>query len=216
MPIPTLEEKLAWMKPEPPTEYELACVEKLSFGSYEIGVQRTNDILDEAMEVFMRSSRSSMGVAGDSIVSFNGELDLSEILTEKSIEGQWIYEFFARSVRPFKQGDVITLAFASGGAGYGDPLEREPELVLQDLQNKIISLWSAENIYKVLLDGSGRKIDQKLTFELRQKEYLQRLKQGLSYEDFLTQWSQKTPPPEILHSFGSWPEGNPNRMIMRA
>jgi acetophenone carboxylase len=147
---------------------------------------------------------------------FNGRLDLNEILTEKSIEGQWIFEFFARSVRSYNHGEVITVAFASGGAGYGDPLERDPELVLQDLHNKIISMWSAENIYKVLLDSTGRKIDQKLTFELRQKEYLQRLKQGLKYEDFLMLWSKKMPPLEILHSFGSWPEGNPNRVIMRA
>ena len=37
--------------------------------AYEIGVQRTADILDEGYEVFMRSSRSAMGMAGDSIVA---------------------------------------------------------------------------------------------------------------------------------------------------
>ena len=38
-------------------------------GDYEIGVQITNDILDEAMEVFVRSSRSYFGVSGDSMVA---------------------------------------------------------------------------------------------------------------------------------------------------
>ncbi|GAB6171219.1 hydantoinase B/oxoprolinase family protein [Paradesulfitobacterium aromaticivorans] len=147
---------------------------------------------------------------------FNGRLDLTEILDEQSIEGQWIVEFFARSARPFAHGDVITIAFATGGAGYGDPLEREPELVLQDLQNNIISLWSAENIYKVALDYSGRKIDPMFTGKLRQEEYNQRLERGLKYQDFQAQWSQKMPPQEILHSFGTWPEGKPVQMIMRA
>ena len=66
--IPTLEEKLAWLKPVPPTDHELTCVEQIGLGEFEIGFQRTNDILDEGMDVFVRSCRSAMGIAGDSLV----------------------------------------------------------------------------------------------------------------------------------------------------
>ncbi len=69
MPIPTLAEKLAWLKPAPATAYEKECAAKVRQGDYEIGVQITNDILDEAMEVFVRSSRSYFGVSGDSMVA---------------------------------------------------------------------------------------------------------------------------------------------------
>jgi N-methylhydantoinase B/oxoprolinase/acetone carboxylase alpha subunit len=69
MSYPTLAEKLAALKVSTPTEYELACLDNVGTGDYEIGVQRTADILDEGYEVFMRSSRSQMGVAGDSIVA---------------------------------------------------------------------------------------------------------------------------------------------------
>lgn len=69
MPIPTLAEKLAWLKPTPATAFEQECVEKIRPGDYEIGVQITNDILDEAMEIFVRSSRSYFGVSGDSMVA---------------------------------------------------------------------------------------------------------------------------------------------------
>ncbi len=69
MPIPTLAEKLQWLKPAPATDYERECVQTIEHGSYEIGVQITNDILDEAMEVFVRSSRSYFGVSGDSMVA---------------------------------------------------------------------------------------------------------------------------------------------------
>ena len=69
MPIPTLAEKLAWLKPAPATPYEKECAAKVPQGDYEIGVQITNDILDEAMEVFVRSSRSYFGVSGDSMVA---------------------------------------------------------------------------------------------------------------------------------------------------
>jgi hypothetical protein len=69
MSYPTLEEKLQALKVSTPTEYERSCIDKVGTGDYEIGVQRTADILDEGYEVFMRSSRSQMGVAGDSIVA---------------------------------------------------------------------------------------------------------------------------------------------------
>src|SRR3990170_1902871 len=69
MPIPTVEEKLSWLNPEPPSAYELECLKAVKPGDYEIGVQVTNDILDEAMEIFVRSSRSYFGVSGDSMVA---------------------------------------------------------------------------------------------------------------------------------------------------
>ena len=68
MAIPTLEQKLKWLKPTPATKHELECVSRIELGDYEIGFQRTNDILDEGMEVFVRSCRSAMGIAGDSLV----------------------------------------------------------------------------------------------------------------------------------------------------
>ncbi len=77
MPIPTAEEKLKWIKIVPPTQEELDAVAKLLPGDYEIGFQRTNDILDEALEVFQRSCRSSMGIAGDVMVAiFTAQGDL--------------------------------------------------------------------------------------------------------------------------------------------
>lgn len=77
MTYPTKEEKLAALKVTAPDENEIHCTELIKPGDYEIGVQRTADILDEGYEIFMRSSRSSMGVAGDSIVAmFNAKGDL--------------------------------------------------------------------------------------------------------------------------------------------
>lgn len=69
MTIPTLEQKMTWLKPSPATELELDLASQIDAATYEIGFQRTNDILDEGMEVFVRSCRSAMGVAGDSLVA---------------------------------------------------------------------------------------------------------------------------------------------------
>ena len=77
MAIPTTAEKLRWLKPAPASPYEKECAAKIAQGDYEIGVQITNDILDEAMEIFIRASRSYFGVSGDSMVAIftaNGDL----------------------------------------------------------------------------------------------------------------------------------------------
>lgn len=68
MGIPTLEQKLAWLKPSPPSQRELDLAAQIDAATFEIGFQRTNDILDEGMDVFVRSCRCAMGVAGDSLI----------------------------------------------------------------------------------------------------------------------------------------------------
>ncbi|WHZ10067.1 MAG: Acetophenone carboxylase subunit Apc4 [Burkholderiaceae bacterium] len=69
MGIPTLEQKLTWLKPSPPSQRELELAAQIGAATFEIGFQRTNDILDEGMDVFVRSCRCAMGVAGDSLVA---------------------------------------------------------------------------------------------------------------------------------------------------
>ena len=77
MPVPTDKEKLSWLKPEPLSEAEKQCLDKLKPGEFEIGFERINNILDEAKEVFMRACRASMGSAGDlmtCVFTTSGEL----------------------------------------------------------------------------------------------------------------------------------------------
>jgi len=69
MAIPTLEQKLTWLKPAPASSRELELAAQIDPAQFEIGFQRTNDILDEGMDVFVRSCRCAMGVAGDSLVA---------------------------------------------------------------------------------------------------------------------------------------------------
>lgn len=45
------------------------------------------------------------------------------------------------------------VSYSAGGGGYGDPLDRDPELVLVDLVDKRISAEAALNSYGVVIDG---------------------------------------------------------------
>jgi N-methylhydantoinase B len=76
------------------------------------------------------------------------------------------------------KNDVLYMRMSSGG-GYGDPLEREPERVLLDVENGIVSRAEAKEIYGVVLEGDEIMLDLAATDKLRmslRQERLQELK----------------------------------------
>jgi N-methylhydantoinase B len=72
--------------------------------------------------------------------------------------------------------DVYEVAFAAG-AGYGDPLERDPEAVRKDVYLEDISLRAAREIFKVVLTGSEEtlRVDAEATAALRRQALTERL-----------------------------------------
>jgi N-methylhydantoinase B len=52
------------------------------------------------------------------------------------------------------QAGEILLHLLSGGGGYGDPLEREPERVRQDVLSQFISFERARDVYGVVFAGT--------------------------------------------------------------
>ncbi len=132
-------------------------------------------------------------------------LDPQEILSKKMISGDWKVEFFARATRMFQKGDVITFGFATGGSGYGDPLDRAPELVVQDLKDQIISDWSAEKVYKVVYDKTRLKVDRQATENARASEREARLHRGKPYDEFEKEWLSEQIDEQFLKFYGCWP-----------
>jgi len=68
------------------------------------------------------------------------------------------------------KNDVLYMRMSSGG-GYGDPLEREPERVLSDVEAGIVSREEAQEIYGVVIDGAAPDIaaTQKLRLGLKRE-----------------------------------------------
>ena len=62
------------------------------------------------------------------------------------------------------KNDVLYMRMSSGG-GYGDPLDREPERVVTDIENGIVSLQEAREIYGVVV--AREALDAAATRELR-------------------------------------------------
>ncbi|MDY6974469.1 MAG: hydantoinase B/oxoprolinase family protein, partial [Thermodesulfobacteriota bacterium] len=65
-----------------------------------------------------------------------------------------------------------------GGAGYGDPVEREPERVRQDVESFIHSVGVAEEVYGVILDRGTFEIDWEKTEKRRVQIKKARIERG--------------------------------------
>jgi N-methylhydantoinase B len=66
----------------------------------------------------------------------------------------------------FNQDDVVYMKLASGG-GYGDPLERDPQLVLEDIIEGLVSEQAAQAVYGVVLRENKQAVDLAATKSLR-------------------------------------------------
>ena len=64
------------------------------------------------------------------------------------------------------EGDVFQAVLAGGG-GWGDPLERDPARVLDDVLNEKVSPQAAEQDYGVVLDARARRVEAAAPRELR-------------------------------------------------
>lgn len=67
-----------------------------------------------------------------------------------------------------RPGDVYRHIMAGGG-GYGDPLERDPQLVLKDVLNEKVSILQAQEDYGVVIGHDTMQVDEKATQTLRKR-----------------------------------------------
>ena len=70
--------------------------------------------------------------------------------------------------------------YIAGGAGYGDPLERDPDAVLADALDGKISRHDAREIYGVAFDGDA--VDELLTKDVRAELARRRTDTGFTFD----------------------------------
>jgi N-methylhydantoinase B len=92
------------------------------------------------------------GTPGDVVyISANGE----ETHLPSKLQSRWAHP-----------GDTIRTVSPCAG-GYGDPLQRNPERVLEDVLDEFISVESARTFYRVVVDLPAGKVDEVATAQLR-------------------------------------------------
>ena len=70
------------------------------------------------------------------------------------------------AAKGLRKGDVISLRTANS-AGYGDPFERDPDRVLADVLDEVVSAEAAAQDYGVAIDVARKVVDEARTEQLR-------------------------------------------------
>lgn len=83
----------------------------------------------------------------------NGKLE-----TQEEVRTRMLYQLHT--------GDTV-IDYTQGGAGVGDPLERDVNLVLQDVRDEVVSLQSARDDYGVVIVPGSVTLDVEATKALR-------------------------------------------------
>jgi N-methylhydantoinase B len=65
-----------------------------------------------------------------------------------------------------RKGDIMSIQ-TQGGGGYGNPFERDPELVLSDVLEEKVTLSHAEKEYGVIIDTTRMQVDYEKTASRR-------------------------------------------------
>jgi len=68
----------------------------------------------------------------------------------------------------FNRGDVFHTTTAGTG-GWGPPVERDPDAVLNDVQNGKLTIGSAESEYGVVINTDSMELDLAATLDVRRK-----------------------------------------------
>jgi len=82
-------------------------------------------------------------------------------------------------------------------------LERDPELVMKDLREDLISHENAVNIYHVVYDRNSLLVDVEATQQARAAERHARITRGKPFDAFCKEWVTPEPPTDIPY-MGSW------------
>jgi N-methylhydantoinase B/oxoprolinase/acetone carboxylase alpha subunit len=110
-----------------------------------------------------------------------------------------------RNALPFEvagEGELYMTSQGAGG-GYGDVLQRDPERVMKDLAEGLISHHTAREIFKVAYDERTLAVDEGATKRLRDEERAARKRRGVPYAEFVKGWNREAPPAAIPY-LGSW------------
>jgi N-methylhydantoinase B len=75
-------------------------------------------------------------------------------------------EIPSKGMYTLQPGDQLHV-FVAGGGGYGDPLKRDPQRVLEDVLDRKVSLVEARDVYGVVIDEITATVNAALTAQRR-------------------------------------------------
>ena len=117
-------------------------------------------------------------------------------------DADYIVQDAAMNFEPCAEGELYMICQGAGG-GYGDVLERDPELVIKDLEENLLSPDLAREIYFVVFNEETLVLDRQATEAARNAERKARLKRATPFDQFCERWVKPEPAPKLPY-LGSW------------
>lgn len=129
--------------------------------------------------------------------------DIVKLMNERPIPGaRYSSHDMGMTFEVCNEGEIYMICQGSGG-GYGDVLERDPQLVMKDLAEDLMSHENARDLYKVVYDERTLVVDEDATRKLRDDYRKERLRRGKPFDQFCQEWVAPEPPAHLPY-FGSW------------
>ena len=125
-----------------------------------VGVRRSYRFLQPAttLTLVKKTKSAPWGMAG------GHDADAGHVVVWPGTERERVNG--ALHEKDLRDGDII-INSSGGGGGWGDPLERDPQSVLEDVVNEYVSLESARRDYGVVIDEDTLTVDEGATAALR-------------------------------------------------
>lgn len=143
--------------------------------------------------------------------------EIVDIMNNKPYAGTYSSHHTGLQFEIAQVGELYMQA-QSGGGGYGDVLERDPELVMKDLREELVSDWVVRNIYKVAYDPQTLVVHTEETNRLRNDERRSRIRRGRPFDEFEKEWTTEKPAAHLPY-YGCWDKqdeiyaGSPDKMM---
>lgn len=140
------------------------------------------------------------------VIEHNPELltlDIVKIMNERAIPGaDYVVQGAAMAFEPCAEGEIYMICQGAGG-GYGDVLERDPALVVKDVEDGLLTPALAMEIHHVVFDPDTLILDEAATDTARSAERAARITRGRPYDEFCAEWVRPEPAPGLPY-LGSW------------
>ena len=130
------------------------------------------------------------------------DFDMIGLMNRQSLPGTYSVNDMGMTFELCQEGELYMIC-QGGGGGYGDVLERDPELVMKDVIEDLISPETARRVYAVVFDDATRVVDAAATDAARAAERAARIARGKPFDAFCAEWVTPEPPAHLPY-FGSW------------
>ena len=131
------------------------------------------------------------------------EFSIPDIMNKRPFEGAtYTSHHMGLQFEIATRGELYMIMQGSGG-GYGDVLERDPDLVIKDVEEDLISHETARDIYKIVYNPETLVLDREGTTQARDAERAARKARGLPFKELVKRWVTPEPPAHLPY-YGSW------------